>query len=422
MARLAYTLLLTLAMPLVLARLWWRGRREPGYRRFVAERFGWYVESPQRPLLWVHAVSVGEVRAAAPLVKALIEARPDHQVLLTCMTAAGRDAIGQVYGNTVLAGFLPYDLPGGMRRLIDRFRPRIAILMETEIWPNLMQVCGERGVPVMLANARMSEKSAHGYAKWPRLFRPAFGALAAACAQSEADAARLRELGAAQVDVAGNLKFDVVPDAGKLAAGAALRGELARPVLLLASTREGEEALLLDALAGLDAATLVVLVPRHPQRFDEVASLAHERGWAVARRSAGEVPGGGRSLLLGDSMGEMGFYYGLADVAVIGGSFGGYGGQNLIEACAAGVPVVIGPSVFNFTEATVLAVAAGAAVQVAGPAEAASSALSILGDTKKRERMSTAGRTLCEQHRGAAARHVEVALRLLPPRARPEGA
>jgi 3-deoxy-D-manno-octulosonic-acid transferase len=417
MARLAYTLLLALAMPLVLARLWWRGRREPGYRRFVAERFGRYASSPQRPVLWVHAVSVGEVRAAAPLVKALIEARPDHQVLLTCMTAAGRDAIGQVYGDkcgdTVLAGFLPYDRPGGMRRMLDHFRPRIAILMETEIWPNLLQACVERGVPVMLANARLSEKSARGYAKWPRLFRPAFGALAAACAQSEADAVRLRELGAAQANATGNLKFDVIPDAARLLEGAALRTELARPVLLLASTREGEEALLLDALEGLGAATQVVLVPRHPQRFDEVAVLARERGWTVARRSAGEQPGGGRSLLLGDSMGEMAFYYGLADVAVIGGSFCGYGGQNLIEACAAGVPVVIGPSVFNFTEATTLAVAAGAAVQVAGPAEAAASVLAILGNTGERERMSAAGRNLCELHRGAAARHVEVALRLL---------
>lgn len=418
MARLVYTLLLTLAMPLVLARLWWRGRREPGYRRFVAERFGCYSQSLRGPLLWVHAVSVGEVRAAAPLVRALIEALPDHQVLLTCMTSAGRDAISQVYGSTVQTGFLPYDLPGGMRRALDRFRPRIAILMETEIWPNLIQVCGERGVPVMLANARMSEKSARGYAKWPRLFRPAFGALAATCAQSQADAARLRELGATQAAVVGNLKFDVVPDAGRLAAGAALRRELARPVLLLASTREGEEALLLDALAGLEVATLVVLVPRHPQRFNEVAALARERGWAVARRSAGERPAGGRSLLLGDSMGEMGFYYGLADVAVIGGSFGGYGGQNLIEACAAGVPVVIGPSVFNFTEATALAVAAGAAVQVTGPAQAAVSAQAILDDAKKRDGMSTAGRNLCEQHRGAALRHVETALRLLTAPAR----
>jgi len=413
MARLLYSLLLALALPLVLVRLWWRGAREPGYRRAIAERFGRYAARPERPVLWVHAVSVGEVRAAAPLVHALIAARPDHQLLLTCMTAAGRDTIAQVYGNAVLGGFLPYDFSGGMRRLLRRFRPRLAILMETEIWPNLVAACADAGVPVMLANARMSERSARGYARWPGLFRPAFAALAAVCAQSEEDAARLRALGAAGAKVVGNIKFDVEPEPAKLAAGQALRRELARPVLLLASTREGEEAMLLDALADLDPATLVVLVPRHPQRFDEVHALARARGWAVARRSAGERPGAGRSLVLGDTMGEMAFYYGLADVAVIGGSFGGTGGQNLIEACACGAPVVIGPSVFNFSEATRLAVAAGAALQLPDAAQAVQSARRILGDASMRERMAAAGRALCAQHRGAAARHVGVALELL---------
>ncbi len=412
MARWLYSLLLALALPLVLARLWWRGAREPGYRRAIAERFGRYAARPERPVLWVHAVSVGEVRAAAPLVRALIAARPDHQLLVTCMTAAGRDTIAQVYGDAVLGGFLPYDLPCGMRRLLRHFRPRLAILMETELWPNLIAACAESGVPVMLANARMSEKSARGYARWPRLFRPAFAALAAACAQSEEDAARLRALGAAAT-VTGNIKFDVEPEPAKLAAGQALRRELARPVLLLASTREGEEAMLLDALADLDPDTLPVLVPRHPQRFDEVEALARARGWSVVRRSGGAVPGEGRGLLLGDTMGEMAFYYGLADVAVIGGSFGGTGGQNLIEACACGAPVVIGPSVFNFSEATRLAVAAGAALQLPDAPQALASARRILADATTRERMSAAGRALCAAHRGAAARHVEVALRLL---------
>lgn len=416
MARRLYSLLLALALPLVLARLWWRGAREPGYRRAIAERFGRYAAHAERPVLWVHAVSVGEVRAAAPLVRALAAARPDHQVLLTCMTAAGRDTIAQVYGvygDTVLGGFLPYDLPGGMRRLLRHFRPRLAILMETEVWPNLVAACAEAGVPVMLANARMSEKSARGYARWPRLFRPTFATLAAVCAQSEEDAARLRALGAADAKVAGNIKFDVEPEPAKLAAGHALRRELARPVLLLASTREGEEAMLLDALADLDPDTLLVLVPRHPQRFDEVDALARARGWAVVRRSSGGLPGAGRSLVLGDTMGEMAFYYGLADVAVIGGSFGGTGGQNLIEACACGAPVVIGPSVFNFSEATRLAVAAGAALQLPDAAQAVASARRILGDASLRERMSAAGRALCAGHRGAAARHVGVALALL---------
>jgi 3-deoxy-D-manno-octulosonic-acid transferase len=408
-----YTLVLWAALPLILARLWWRGRREPGYRRLVAERFGRYAFGAERPVVWVHAVSVGEVRAAAPLVRALMESLPDHQLLVTCMTAAGREAVKQVYGESVLAAFLPYDFPHAMQRLLERFRPRLAVLMETEIWPNLLAACAENGVPVLLANARLSEKSARGYARWRRLFRPAFGVLAAACAQSEADAGRLRALGAANVSVAGNIKFDVLPDPLKEAAGKAFRTSLGRQVLLLASTREGEEALLLDALGRSDAATLLLLVPRHPQRFDEVAALARGHGHEVLRRSAGVVPVAGHTLLLGDTMGEMAFYFGAADVAIIGGSFAAFGGQNLIEACAAGVPVVIGPSVYNFTEATRLATEAGAAIQVPDAPSAARAAIAILVDAMRKETMGAAGRALCETHRGAAARHLAVALGLL---------
>jgi 3-deoxy-D-manno-octulosonic-acid transferase len=408
-----YTLLLWVALPLILVRLWWRGRREPGYRRLVAERFGRYAFAAERPVVWVHAVSVGEVRAAAPLVRALMAALPDHQLLVTCMTAAGREAVKQVYGESVLAAFLPYDFPHAMQRLLERFRPRLAVLMETEIWPNLLAGCADHGIPVLLANARLSEKSALGYAKWQRLFRPAFNALAAACAQSEEDAGRLRALGAANVSVAGNIKFDVLPDPVKEAAGRAFRSSLGRQVLLLASTREGEEALLLDAFGRLEASVILLLVPRHPQRFDDVAALARSYGHEVLRRSAGGAPAASHSLLLGDTMGEMAFYFGAADVAVIGGSFAAFGGQNLIEACAAGVPVVIGPSVYNFTEATRLASASGAAIQVPDAAAAAHIALGLLADSARRDAMAAAGRALCEAHRGAAARHLAVALGLL---------
>lgn len=407
MTRGLYTLLLALALPLILGRLWWRGRREPGYRRWIGERFGSYEIRPEKPVIWVHAVSVGEVRAAEPLVRAVLDAWPDHELLLTCMTAAGRDTVKQVYGEAVVAAYLPYDFPGAMRRLLERFRPRLAVLMETEIWPNMVHACTDAGVAVMLANARMSEKSARGYAKRPRLFRPVFAALAPVCAQSEADANRLRALGARKVAVTGSIKFDVVPDASKIAEGRAARERLGRPVLLLASTRDGEEALLLDAIAALDAKALPVLVPRHPQRFDEVAGLARGRGFEVARRSAGEAPGEGRALLLGDTMGEMAFYYGLADVAVIGGSFRPFGGQNLIEAIASGAPVVIGPSVYNFAEATRLAADAGAAVRVDDAAGAIAEALRLLADPQKREQMRKAGLGFCARHRGAAVRHLE---------------
>ena len=414
MRRLVYTLLLRAALPFVLLRLWWRGRREPGYREHVAERLGHYGAAPQRKLLWVHAVSVGEARAAAPLVRALQRELEGHDVLLTCMTAAGREAAHQVYGDSVLLAYLPYDFPGATRRFLGHFRPRLGVLMETEIWPNLLAACAAEGVPVVLANARMSEISARRYARWSALTRQALGGLGAVCAQSEADAARLRALGAAHVAVTGNLKFDVEPDARQLAEGRALKAALGgRRVLLLASTREGEEALLLDALPAVQPRVLIAVVPRHPQRFDEVARLLAQRGIATARRSRGEVPGPVHAAYLGDTMGEMALYYALADVAVIGGSFAPLGGQNLIEACAAGVPVVAGPHVFNFVEATRLALEAGAALQFAGASEALRAALQLIEDVARRARMGEAGVRLCEAHRGATERHLAACRELL---------
>ena len=406
-ARALYTLALRAALPLVLAKLWWRGRREPGYRRHLGERFGEYKFSPERPVIWVHAVSVGEARGAAPLVHALAQEFADHELLVTCMTAAGRDAVKQAYGESVLSCWLPYDYPGSVRRFLEHFRPRLGLLMETELWPNLLAACRDFSVPVALANARMSERSARGYRRWAGLADPAFASLSAVCAQSEADAGRLRALGAREVAVTGNLKFDVAPDAARADAGRAWRAALGRPVLLLASTRDGEETLLLDALPAADEKLLVMIVPRHPQRFDEVAALA------PGRRSRGDVPGPQDRVYLGDTMGEMAFYYAAADVAVIGGSFAPLGGQNLIEACAAGTPVVIGPSVYNFAEATRLAVEAGAALQAVSASDAVRLAMDLIADEKRRVRMGEAGRKLCEAHRGATQKHLEICKDLL---------
>lgn len=407
--RRAYTALLKLALPFVLLRLWWRGRREPGYRDHVAERLGYYDGSRKEKLLWVHAVSVGEARAAAPLVQGLKSALPDHGILMTCTTAAGRATLAQLYGESVQASFLPYDFPRAVQRFLEHFRPRLGVIMETEVWPNLIGACAANGVPVVLANARMSEKSARRYRRWDGLTRPAFASLAAVCAQSAEDAERLRRLGASRLEVSGNLKFDVLLSPEQLAAGRAWREALGRPVLLLASTREGEESLLLRHLEAVPAGTLVVVVPRHPQRFDEVARLAQ------SRRTKTPVPAPGDRVHLGDSMGEMAFYYAAADVAVIGGSFMPLGGQNLIEALAAGTPVVAGPSMFNFAQATELALAAGAAVQARDAASAMAEAAALLQDPAKRRAMGEAGRRLCEAHRGAAARQLAVCLRLLNP-------
>ena len=397
------------ALPLILLRLRWRGRREPGYRQHVDERLGTYALPRSEKLVWVHAVSVGEARAAAPLVQGLRSALPDHVLLVTCTTAAGRITARELYGESVQISFLPYDYPDAVRRFLEYFRPRLGIVMETEVWPNLVAGCSMLGVPLVLANARMSEKSARGYARWASLSRPAFGGLSAVCAQTEADAERLRALGARRVEVSGNLKFDVVPNPAQLAAGRAWRQALGRPVVLLASTREGEEALLLNELAALPPDVLFVVVPRHPQRFDEVARLAQ------SRRTRDPLPACGDRVHLGDTMGEMAFYYAAADVAIIGGSFRPLGGQNLIEAMACGTPVITGPSMFNFGEATRLAVAAAAAVQTPDAASATEEAAALLGNGEKRTRMREAGLRFCESHRGAAARQLAVCLELLKP-------
>jgi 3-deoxy-D-manno-octulosonic-acid transferase len=373
---------------------------------------GRYEGEAAQKLVWIHAVSVGEVRAAAPLVGALQAALPDHDVLMTCTTAAGRATIKQVYGESLPCTYLPYDYPGAVQAFLEHFRPRLGVLMETEVWPNLIRGCTLNGVPLALANARMSEKSGRGYARCSALFAPAFGALGAVCAQSEDDATRLRALGAQKTRVAGNLKFDVALDAAQLERGRQWRSQVGRPVLLLASTREGEEKLLLDALPTWDGKLLTVVVPRHPQRFDEVAQRAQ------SRRTRSELPAAGDRVYLGDTMGEMAFYYGACDVAVIGGSFLPLGGQNLIEALAAGAAVITGPSMFNFAEATRLALEAGAAIQAADAREAIAMAISLLSDAGKRSRMARAGVELCARHRGATERHLEACLALIRAAAR----
>ncbi len=407
MLRAGYSLLLWLALPLISIKLWLRGRREPGYRQGLGERFGRYAIETDAPVIWVHAVSVGEVRASVPLVSALRAAYPAHVLLLTCMTAAGRVAIDQAYGASVHAAFLPYDYPFAVRKFLDHFRPRIGVLMETEIWINLIAECRRRSLDLVLANGRMSPRSFKGYRRLSALTRPAFESLAVVCAQSEPDANRIASLGAHNVSVCGNLKFDVQLDARLLAAGVALKNALGgKKVLALASTREGEEALLLAALrTRLPEDVCLVVVPRHPQRFEEVAAQIRSAGFSFARRSCND-PMAAERVLLGDTMGEMPTYYAAADVAVIGGTLLPFGGQNLIEACAIGVPVVLGPHVHNFSEAARLAIECGAAVQVADAGQAVSAALALLEDPERRLAMRTAGIAFCAAHRGATERHL----------------
>lgn len=409
--RFGYTLLLWLLLPQALLHLLWRSRRQPAYREHVPERFGSYAMSVERPLIWVHAVSVGETRAAEPLIAALQLSNPGHRILLTHMTPTGRETGVALFGERVTRCYLPYDFPFAVARFLDHFKPARGILLETEIWPNLIKSCNDRGIPVYLANARLSDKSFRRYQRFGALAASALRGLAAIAAQSADDAARFRALGATTVVATGNLKFDIAPDAAMIERGSAWRGQFgkARPVLLLASTREGEEALLLEALHGLDlAGLLVVLVPRHPQRFDEVAALLERQAIPYQRRSSGQPVAAATRVLLGDSMGEMAAYYAACDVAIIGGSLLPFGAHNLIEACALGKPVVVGPHDYNFAEAVRLAVDAGAAVQVNSAGAALSAARELLTDAPRYERMAEAGRAFVRTHVGATRRVIEL--------------
>lgn len=369
-----YRALLTLIVPLALIRLWWRGRKQPGYRQHIAERFGFINIPPGGPIIWLHAVSVGETRAAEPLVQALLEHYPEHRVLLTHMTPTGRATSTALYQDPrVLIGYVPYDLTGAVDRFLARVQPRLGLLMETEIWPNLILRSRAHQIPVLLINARMSARSGRRYARFDRLIRPVLSALTAVGAQTQDDAARLSMLGAQNVTVTGNLKFDVRIDAALQTLGNGWRTEIVsqqthRPIWLAASTRDGEEALILNAHRTLCALLpehhpLLVLVPRHPQRFNDIANLVAREGFSLTRRSE-SLPNTQTDVWLGDSMGEMVAYYSLADVAVIGGTLLPFGGQNLIEAAACGTPLVLGPHTYNFSAAATEAEKSGAAIRL----------------------------------------------------------
>lgn len=419
LARLIYSLLWCFALPFVVLRLAWRARLQPGYLRHVGERFGRFsVRSPSRTI-WIHAVSVGETRAAEPLVRALLERCPDHGIVLTHMTPTGRDTSKTLFGSDprVLRTYLPYDLGLFVQAFLRHFRPEFGVIMETELWPNLLHACRERNVPVVLANARLSERSARRYARWPTLTALTLGALSAIGCQTEADGRRLEALGAHGVRVTGNIKFDIAAPERLLALGRVFRERIGtRPVLLAASTREGEEGSLLAAFAKLaPSEVLLALVPRHPQRFDEVARLVESQGLRLQRRSDDAPVAPDTRVWLGDTMGEMFAYYAAADAALLGGSWLPFGGQNLIEACIVGTPVVVGPHTFNFSLVAEQAVECGAALRAADVPEGMRIALDLLSDPENRERAGAAGRSFATAHRGATAWTMEIVERIFAP-------
>jgi 3-deoxy-D-manno-octulosonic-acid transferase len=406
MIRVAYALAWIAALPLVLLRLAWRARRQRGYLDRLGERFGRYPPALPGPYIWIHAVSVGETRAAAPLVDALKSRHPRHHILVTHMTPTGRAASREIFGDRVQRAWLPYDLGFATRRFLDHYRPELGIILETEIWPRLLEEAARKRIPVVLANARLSERSARRYAWVPALTRWSFSNLRGVAAQTAADAQRFAAIGAREPAVLGNVKFDVAVPAEMIERGREFRAWFgdARAVWVAGSTREGEEALLLDAFVAQPADALLVLVPRHPQRFDDVVRLAESRGLAVARRSDGEAVPADVRVVVGDSMGEMFAYYAAADVVIMGGSLLKFGSQNLIEACALGRPVIVGPHTFNFAEAARSAIAAGGAVRVHDAHGALAEAAAISGDALRREAMGTKALEFVAAHRGAVQR------------------
>ena len=440
-ARALYSVVTWCAQPLLRRKLRRRAVAEPGYGLAVGERFGRYpppidslvstsVSDPLGGFVWVHAVSLGETRTAAMLLKALRARYPALRLLLTHGTATGREegrallkSIGQPGDVQV---WQPWDSPAAVARFFSHFKPRLGLLMETEIWPNTVAESRKRGMPLVLVNGRMSAKSLKQALRLSALSLPAYGALAAVYAQTEEDAGRFRQLGAPVAGVFGNLKFDATPDAAQLEKGRMWRETLGQPVLMFASSREGEENEFLKPISAMvqaaraqvainsganpaPTAFKALIVPRHPQRFDEVAALAAQHGLRVSRRSqwraspleSEEVMSA--EVWLGDSLGEMALYYGLSDAALLGGSFAPLGGQNLIEAAACGCPVVMGPHTFNFLEAAALAEAEGAALRVADMAEAVQTGLALLKNSAARGHAQAAGLAFAARNRGATA-------------------
>ena len=411
MNRILYTALLYVLIIFTPFKLLWRARKQPEYLQHWCERYGFYEEQPQKPIIWLHCVSVGETRAAAPLVHALMLQHPKHHILLTHATPTGRATAKLLFSDSVQSVYLPYDLPFAVHHFLAHFKPTIGVLMETELWFNLIAACKQKKIPLLLVNARLSEKSARGYAKLGFLAKQGLADLTAIAAQTEDDASRLTMLGANNVTVMGNLKFDVDPPKEALLLGEKLRNLIGkyRPVFLAASTRDGEEALILDTLLKVNVPNLLtIIVPRHPQRFDEVEALLKARCLAYEKRS--DLNSDALTIsektqyLLGNSMGELFTYYAVCDVAFIGGSLLPFGGQNLIEACAVGKPSLVGPHTFNFTQVANLAIEFGATKRVEDVADLAATLNTLLVDQNQQQQMAVAALQFSQINQGATER------------------
>lgn len=421
MNRSFYTLLLHLALPLILLRLAWRAWRAPAYARRIGERFAFGLPELRPGGIWVHAVSVGESIAAAPLIRALLARHPELPLTVTCMTPTGSERIRALFGDGVQHCYLPYDLPWAAARFLDRLQPRLAVIMETELWPNHVHQCARRGIPVALANGRLSVRSARGYGRFARLTGPMLAEMDWLAVQSEAEAERFRALGASReaVTVTGSIKFDLTIDPELPGQAAALRarwGAAQRPVWIAASTHAGEEEVVLAAHRQLLARfpeALLILVPRHPERFTTALELCRREDFATVRRSSGEAVAAQTKVLLGDTMGELLFLYALADCAFVGGSLVQNGGHNLLEPAVLGKPLLSGPYLFNFLDIAARLDEAGALRQVTDAGSLAAAVGALWSEPASAARAGAAGQAVLEANQGALVRLLEGLERLL---------
>ena len=405
-----YNVLIYLAAPFAILLQLWRGLRDPSYRERLGERLG-FGPAVAGPTIWIHAVSVGEVQAALPLIAQLRKRHPRYQVVLTTVTPTGAARAKLLFGDQVILRYVPFDLPGSVKRFFDRVQPKLAMILETELWPNLYGECGRRGVPLVLASARVSPRSVGKYRRLVPLFRKTLSHGIVIAAQSESDAERFRSIGATpeRTHVTGNIKFDFEPPAGIEEQGRRWRERNApgRRIWVAGSTHEGEETIVLDAHRRVlerfpDA--LLVLVPRHPQRFDTVRDLLAKRHDRAANRSSGAAISPSTSVLLGDTMGELMMFYAAADVAFVAGSLVPIGGHNLLEPASVGRPVLTGPHNFNSEEIAQLLMDAGAAFVVSDTEQLAHAVSGLLDAADLRDVMGAAGRAVLDANRGALDR------------------
>ena len=423
MNRTLYTALFYLGLPLVAIRLWLRARKAPAYAKRIGERFSYAMPALQPGGIWVHAVSVGESIAAAPMIRALLQRYPQLPITVTCMTPTGSERIQALFANEprIQHCYLPYDLPCAAARFLDRVQPKLAVIMETELWPNHIHQCAKRGIPVALANGRLSERSARGYGRFRKLTAPMLAEMSFFAIQTEAEAQRFRDLGARPetVEVTGSIKFDLTIDPALLQRAAELRGQwqaLERPVWIAASTHEGEDEVVLDAHRRLLANhpdALLILVPRHPERFNSVFELCQREGFATLRRSTGANVDGQTSVLLGDTMGELLFLYALADSAFVGGSLVANGGHNLLEPAALAKPVLSGPHLFNFLDIAAQLREAGALAEVEDAEGLAVEVRRLFELPRDAQRMADAGLAVMRRNQGALQRLLDGLARLI---------